>query len=83
MGELNPGNKTIYVVFDEESKFSGPRTPKLSLEGVFKENEILKSYFFLGYVFPKQLCLDSNFTSWDLKHRIPRRKLRIWSYSQV
>ena len=33
--EFRPGNKTIYVVFDEESKFSGPRTPKLSLDQVF------------------------------------------------
>ena len=34
-------------------------------------------------VFPKQLGLDSILESWDLKIRIPRRKLRIWSYSQV
>jgi len=34
MDEFRPGNKTIYVVFDEESKFSGPRTPKLSLDPV-------------------------------------------------
>ena len=33
--EFTPGNKTIYVVFDEESEFSGPRTPKLSLDQVF------------------------------------------------
>ena len=33
--EFRPGNKTIYVVFDEESDFSGPRTPKLSLDQVF------------------------------------------------
>ena len=38
MGEFNPGNKTIYVVFDEESDFSGPRTPKLSLDQVFYQN---------------------------------------------
>ena len=35
IGEFQPGNKTIYVVFDEESEFSGPRTPKLSLDKVF------------------------------------------------
>ena len=35
------------------------------------------SYFSLGYVFPKQLGLDSILASWDLKIRIPRRKLRI------
>ena len=34
MGEFRPGNKTIWVVFDEESDFSGPRTPKLSLDQV-------------------------------------------------
>ena len=37
----------------------------------------------LGYVFPKELGLDSISTSWDLKIRIPRRKLRMQSYSQV
>ena len=38
----------------------------------------------VGYVFPiKKTCLDSKTTSWDLKNRIPRRKLRIQSYSQV
>ena len=31
----------------------------------------------------KHIGLDSTFTAWDLKHRIPRRKLPIWSYSQV
>ena len=36
--EFRPGNKTIYVVFDEESEFSGPRTPKLSPDQVFEEN---------------------------------------------
>ena len=29
----------------------------------------------MGYMFPKQLCLDSKTTSRDLKNRIPRRKL--------
>ena len=36
--EFRPGNKTIYVVFDEESECSGPRTPKLSPDQVFEEN---------------------------------------------
>ena len=35
--EFRPGNKTIYVVFDEESEFSGPRTPKLRPDQVFYE----------------------------------------------
>ena len=26
IGKLRPGNKTIWVVFDEESEFLGPRT---------------------------------------------------------
>ena len=51
----------------------------MSLEGVFKEKH--KSY--IGTVFLKKLGLDSIFTSRDLKNRIPRRKLRIQSYSQV
>ena len=37
----------------------------------------------MGYAVPKKLGLDSKITSWDLKNRIPRRKLRIQSYSQV
>ena len=28
----------MYVVFDEESEFSGPRTPKLSPDQVFEES---------------------------------------------
>ena len=36
--EFRPGNKTIYVVFEEESEFSGPRTPKLSPDQFFEEN---------------------------------------------
>ena len=39
--------------------------------------------FFIGDIFPKQLSLDSFLESWDLNIGIPRRKLRIWSYSQV
>ena len=40
--EFRPGNKTIYVVFDEESEFSGPRTPKLSPDQAFKEKRTLE-----------------------------------------
>ena len=36
--EFRPGNKIIYVVFDEESEFSGPRTPNLRPDKVFEEN---------------------------------------------
>ena len=43
MGEFQPGNKTIYVVFDEESEFSGPRTPKLRPDQVFEEKRTLKN----------------------------------------
>ena len=43
--EFRPGNKTIYVVFDEESEFSGPRTPKLSLDNFFDENVPYKKCF--------------------------------------
>ena len=34
-------------------------------------------------VFPKKLGLDEGITLWELKNRIPREKLPIWSYSQV
>ena len=51
IGEFQPGNKTIYVVFDEESEFSGPRTPKLRLDNFFLGKtfpiQIWKTYFFL------------------------------------
>ena len=36
--EFRPGNKTIYVVFDEESDFSGPRSQFLRPDQVFYEN---------------------------------------------
>ena len=62
----------------------------MSLDQVFHETSTYKCkvlsiffIFFLGYVFPKKLGLDSKNPSWDLKNRIPRRKLRIQSYSQV
>ena len=84
MGEFRPGNKTIYVVLDEESDVLGPRRYFLGLGQVFRKNVpekeyvlIIFSYFFLGYVFPKQLGLDSSWGFWDLEIRIPRRKLRI------
>ena len=54
--EFQPGNKTIYVVFDEESEFSGPRTPKLSLDQVLfigktSPTKILFNYhFFIFYL---------------------------------
>ena len=35
-----------------------------------------------GTFFPTKLGLDEGIPSWDLKIRIPRQKLRIWSYSQ-
>ena len=46
--EFRPGNKTIYVVFDEESEFSGPRTPKLRLDQVLEENVPYKKYVFFS-----------------------------------
>ena len=36
--EFIPGNKTIYVVFDKESEFSGPRRPKLRPDQVVEDN---------------------------------------------
>ena len=38
--EFRPGNKTIYVLFDEESEVSGPRTPKLRLDQVFVKKNV-------------------------------------------
>ena len=43
--EFRPGNKTIYVVFDEESEFSGPRKPKLRPDQVFEDNVPYKNLF--------------------------------------
>ena len=40
--EFRPGNKTIDVVFDEESEFSGPRRPKLCPDQVCEENRPYK-----------------------------------------
>ena len=42
--EFRPGNKTIWIVVDEESEFSGPRTPKLSLDQVFLGNRNLQQF---------------------------------------
>ena len=44
--EFRPMNKTIYVVFDEESEFSGPKMPKLSPDQVFEEDVRYKDYMF-------------------------------------
>ena len=40
--EFRPGDKTIWVVFDEESEFSGPRTPKLRPDQVSYEKRTPK-----------------------------------------
>ena len=42
--EFRPGNKTIYVVFDKESDFSGPRTPTLSPDKVFTQKRTPKIF---------------------------------------
>ena len=49
--EFRPGNKTIYVVFDEESDVSGPRMPKLSLDEVFEENIPYKAHVLICVFF--------------------------------
>ena len=53
--DFRPGNKTIYLAFDEESEFSGPRTPKLRPDQVFEENvpyeKLLFNLFFSLVVF--------------------------------
>ena len=38
--KFRPGNKTTWVVFDEESEFSGPWTSTLSLDQVFVEENV-------------------------------------------
>ena len=50
---------------------------------LIKHKKLIQQHIFIGDAFPKQLGLDSILESWDLKIRIPRRKPRIWSYSQV
>ena len=47
--EFRRGNKTIYVVFDKESEFSGPRSPKLRPDQVFEEKRTL--YKFENFIF--------------------------------
>ena len=39
MGKFRPRNKTVYVVFDEESDFLGPRTLKNSLDQAKKKEK--------------------------------------------
>ena len=43
---------------------------------------LIKHTILIGYVFPNKLGFNEGITSWDLKNRIPRQKLPIWSYSQ-
>ena len=38
--DFRSGNKTIYVVFDEESELSGPRTPNLRPDKVFEKKKV-------------------------------------------
>ena len=42
--EFRPRNKTIYIVFDEETEFSGPRTPNLCPDQVFDEKRALSKF---------------------------------------
>ena len=44
--------------------------------------QLIKNEHFIGYAFLTKLGLDSKITSWDQTHRIPRQKLRIYSYSE-
>ena len=61
----------------------GGGPPKKGNKKINKEKKI-NFEIFIGDVFPKKkLRLDAILESWDLKIWIPRRKLRIWSYSQV
>ena len=70
--EFRPGNKTIYVVFDEESECSGPRTPKLRPDQVFEENvphkHVLINVLFLIISFFVNILLQG------VKHITPRVK---------
>ena len=45
--------------------------------------KLIEQYILYRHWFPTKLGLVSIFTSWDLKNRISRPKLRIQSYSQV
>ena len=58
IGEFRPGNKTIWVVFDEESYFSGPRTSTLNLDQVVEESvpytNICFNIIYLQYCIEKQ-----------------------------
>ena len=58
IGEIQPGNKTIYVVFDEESEFSGPRSPKLSPDQVFEESVPYENVFFNLFFLLLSFCLS-------------------------
>ena len=69
------------TAFDCPSVPGGP--PQKGDKKINKENKIFFFQIFIGDVFPKKLGLDSILESWDLTIRIPHRKLRIWSYSQV
>ena len=66
--EFRPGNKTIYVVFDEESEFSGPRTPKLRPDQVLEENVPYKELLFNLSIF---LVSFSVITRYPVHYKVP------------
>ena len=73
----------VLRVLESSGKLRG-RFPPIFVKNAWWDSELwpknkkkLRRLFFIGYVFPKKLGLDAGFSSWDLKNRIPREKLRI------
>ena len=71
------------IQVNQVSQVSPPLPPPPPQPPYHPQGGLIGIYISTGYAFPTQLSLDSTITSWDLKHRIPCRKLRIQSYSQV
>ena len=69
--EFRPDNKSIYAFFDEESEFSGPRTPKVRLDWVLQGKctlYVLKQILFNLFLL-LLISLRSNFNSRGVNSR--------------
>ena len=75
IGEFKPRNKTIWVVFDEESEFSGPRTPKLRPDQVcLGKASPVKNYVLISFVL---LLATEGLTALSIPHLGNREKVSL------
>ena len=83
IGFGNGKNILHQAINNPEKNFYGLEVYQNGIASTLRQIKLhnLNNIFLQGTFFPKKLCLDSKNVSWDLKNRIPRRKLPIQSYS--